>query len=286
MEALAAAGRRPEALRAYRSLELRLGDELGIEPSRRLRRLEEQTLLDEEEPFEPPLRRQPEPAFGLPARLTSFVGREHDLDEVAALLGSTRLLTLTGAGGVGKTSLVIEAARLVAPDYLDQVWLVDFSPLRDTAGVEAALSEALGVNEETGIPLRAAIIESLRTQRSLLLLDNCEHVVDAVASFVVDLLQSVPELAIMCASRRSLGVEGESVYAVEPLPLPSEGADVAELRTVASSHLLAERAAAVDPGFGITTDVARDVAALCRRLDGIPLAIELAGVEPEEHDNS
>ena len=272
MQALAAAGRRTEALRAYRSLELRLGNELGIEPSRRLRRLEEQTLLEEEQPSQ----RHPEPAFRLPARLTSFVGREHDLDEVTALLGSTRLLTLTGAGGVGKTSLAIEAARRAEPHYLDQVWLVDFSPLRDTAGVVTALSDALGVKEEPGVSLRTAIIESLRTRRSLLLLDNCEHVVDAVASLVIDLLRSAPELAIMCASRRSLGVEGESVYAVEPLQLPSEDADVAELRTVASSHLLAERAEAVVPGFRINTEVARDVATLCRRLDGIPLAIELA----------
>jgi predicted ATPase/DNA-binding SARP family transcriptional activator len=276
MEALAATGRRTDALRAYRSLELRLGSELGIEPSRQLRRLEEMILVSEEQQQQQEQTHQAEPAPRLPARLTSFVGRQADLDTVNTMLESTRLLTLTGAGGVGKTSLAVEAARREAPNYLDRVWLVDFSPLPDTSGVVTALGDALGVKEKSGVPVRAAVIESLRTQRSLLVLDNCEHVVDAVASLVVELLRSAPELSIMCTSRRSLGVEGEAVYAVEPLQLPSEDADVAELQTVASSHLLAERAAAVSPGFGITADVARDVAALSRRLDGIPLAIELA----------
>jgi predicted ATPase/DNA-binding SARP family transcriptional activator len=277
MEALAGSGRQTEALRAYRSLELRLANEVGLEPSVELRRLEERILLQQEQLERPaPQTAESNPVGSLPARLTSLVGREHDLDEIAGLLEGTRLLTLTGAGGVGKTSLAIEAVRNVAAQYSGRVWLVDFSPLRDSTGVTAAVADALGVEGESGVPLQSAIAAALGRKRILLLLDNCEHVVDAVASLVLELLQAVPELSIICASRRSLGVDGESVYGVAPLGIPPATADVGKLRDVASSRLLSQRAAAVSPGFEITIENAADVATICRRLNGIPLPIELA----------
>ena len=278
MEAMAGSGRQAEALRTFRSLQLRLADEIGLEPSVELRLLEERILLQQEQRSDEPSLPSAEakPVANLPARVTSFVGRESDLDGVARLLERTRLLTLTGPGGVGKTSLAIEAARRAVVQYSGRVWLVDFSTLGDSTGVTAAVANALGVKDEAGVPLESVIAAALRLEPSLLLFDNCEHVLDAVSSLVVELLEAVPELSIVCTSRRSLAVDGESVFEVAPLGLPPVGADVDELRATASSRLFSERTVAVSPGFELTIDNAADVAALCRRLDGIPLAIELA----------
>lgn len=279
MEAMAGSGRQAEALRVYRSLQLRLASEIGLEPSVELRLLEERILLQQEQRSDKPSLLAPEAegtVDNLPARVTSFVGREADLDEVAGLLEGTRLLTLTGPGGVGKTSLAIEAGRSAAAQYSARVWLVDFVPLGGSTGVTAAVADALSVKDEAGVPLESVIADALRLEPSLLLFDNCEHVLDAVSSLVVELLQAAPELTIVCTSRRSLGVDGESVYEVAPLGLPPVGAGIDELRTAASSRLFSERTVAVAPHFELTIDNAADVTALCRRLDGIPLAIELA----------
>lgn len=278
MEALAGSGRQAEALRTYRSLELRLADEIGLEPSSELQQMEERILLQQKERSESPRPRDSDSKRegNLPARLTSFVGREVDLDEVIRLLDGTRLLTLTGPGGVGKTSLAIEAARSVAARYPGGVWLVDLSPLRDSTRFIVTIADALGVKDESGVPLQSAIASALRGDRSVLLLDNCEHLIDPVSSFVDELLHAVPELIITCTSRRSLAMSGESVYEVAPLGLPPVGAEVGDLRGIASSRLLSDRAVAISPGFEITSENAADVATLCQRLDGIPLAIELA----------
>ena len=278
MEALAGSGRQAEALRVYRSLELRLASDVGLEPSVEMRSLEEQILLQQEQRSAEPSLRTPgtKPVGYLPSRITSFVGRETDLDEVARLLEGTRLVTLTGPGGVGKTSLAVEAARGAAARYSGRVWVVDFSPLSDPSGVTGAVADVLGVKDEQGVSLQGVIADALRLERSLLVFDNCEHVLDAVSSLVVELLHAVPELTIVCTSRRSLAVDGESVYEVAPLGLPPVGAGVEELRAAASSRLFSERTVAVSPEFELTIENAADVATLCRRLDGIPLAIELA----------
>jgi len=277
MEGLAGTGRQSEALRTYRSLELHLANEMGLEPSSELRSLEERILLQQDDLSEmPPPSDSARPESRLPARLTSLVGRERDLEEVTALLKNARLLTMTGPGGVGKTSLTIEVARGATPQYPGGVWLADLSPLNDSSRSLATIADVLSVKDESGVPLQSAIATALGRQRSLLLLDNCEHVVDAVSSIVEDLLQAVPQLTIACTSRRLLGIDGESVFEVAPLELPAAGANVDGLQDTASSRLLSERAEAVAPGFVITAENAADVATLCRRLDGIPLAIELA----------
>jgi len=278
MEAMAGSGRQAEALRTYRSLQLRLASEIGLEPSVELRNLEERILFQQEQRSAEPSLRAPgaKPVGNLPSRITSFVGREADLDEVARLLEGTRLLTLTGPGGVGKTSLAIEATRSAAAHYSGRVWLVDLSPLGDSTSATAAVADALGVKDEADVPLESVIAAALRLEPSLLLFDNCEHVLDAVSYLVVELLQAVPELTIVCTSRRSLGVDGESVYEVAPLGLPPVGAGVDELRATASSRLFSDRTVAVSSRFELTINNAADVATLCRRLDGIPLAIELA----------
>ncbi len=164
MEAMAGSGRQAEALRAYRSLQLRLADEIGLEPSVELRLLEERILLQQEQRSDKPSLPSPEAyaVNNLPARVTSFVGREADLDQVARLLEDTRLLTLTGPGGVGKTSLAIEAGRSAAAQYSGRVWLIDFSPLGDSTGVTGAVADALSVKDESGVPLESAIAAALR----------------------------------------------------------------------------------------------------------------------------
>lgn len=278
MEAMAGSGRQAEALRAYRALELLLAQEMGLEPSEELRRLEQRILLQHDEAPAGPLpltpRRRPDRA--LPVRVTSFVGRDHDLDRVDALLSENRLLTLTGPGGVGKTSLAIEAARRAATRYADRVWLVDLSSIPDASGVTAALADAVGAREESDRSGQEMIAAAVRGPASLILLDNCEHLVNAVSTLVVSVLSAVPELTILCTSRRSLSVAGESLFEVGPLALPPVGADLDEVRAAASSQLFAERAVAAAPHFGIIDDSAHDIAALCRQLDGIPLALELA----------
>lgn len=278
MEALADSGRQAEALRTYRSLKLHMANEMGLQPSSELRYLEERILLQQEERVGKPPSSDPEPQPGnnLPARLTSLVGREHDLDEVAKLLDGTRLLTLTGPGGVGKTSLGVETARGVEARYSGGVCFVDLSPVRDSTGFIDTIADALDVKVESGAQLLSAIVTVLGRDRPLLLLDNSEHMVDPVSSFVEEVLHAAPDLTIICTSRRSLTVDGEAVYEVAPLDLPAIDADINDLRHIASSRLLSDRAAAASPGFEITSENASDVAALCRRLDGIPLGIELA----------
>lgn len=177
---------------------------------------------------------------------------------------------------MGKTSLTIEAAGNLTTQYAGGAWLVDLSPLRDPTGLIVTVADALGVKAESGVPLLTAIASALGRDRSLLLLDNCEHLVDPVSSLVEELLRAAPALTIICASRRSLTVDGEAVYEVAPLDLPPVGANVDDLRRTASSRLLSDRAAAASPGFEITNENAADVTTLCRRLDGIPLAIEMA----------
>jgi predicted ATPase/DNA-binding SARP family transcriptional activator len=278
MRALAGSGRQTEALRAYRSLELRLGSDIGLAPSVELRHLEEHILLQQEPRSDELV--MPEvpagPVGHLPARLTSFVGRERDLGDIVELLGTTRLLTLTGPGGVGKTSLAIESARAVEDRYQGRVWLIDLSPLSDGVGVTSAIADVLDIKHESTGSLQSTIADVLGQARSLLLLDNCEHVIDVVSVVAVELLQAAPELTIICTSRRSVALDGESVYEVPPLGLPTTGASVDELRVVASSLLFSERAMAVSHGFDLTAENASAVATLCLRLDGIPLAIELA----------
>ena len=206
----------------------------------------------------------------LPPERTSFVGRLHELDVVATMVRSERLVTLTGVGGVGKTRLATQAAAGLLPDFLDGVWLVELAPLTDSGLVADTVASAIGAPVSPGIEPTDVVCRFLARRKALVVLDNCEHVVAAAAELVDRLAAEAPEATIMVTSREPLGVAGESVWKVPSL---SVEADTGVADALA---LFAERVARVRPGFvldGTTTLAATD---LCRRLDGIPLAIELA----------
>ena len=216
----------------------------------------------------------------LPAELTSFVGHRGELAEVRRLLAGSRLVTLTGPGGVGKTRLALRAAAGLARAFPDGVWLVRLDQLRDEALVAQAVAEALRLQDPAGCAPEAAV-EYLAGRQLLLVLDNCEHVVDAVAKLADVLLRAAAGLRVLATSRESLNIDGEMVLPVPPLPVPEEGQplSVAELAQFAAAALFAERAAQVVPGFAVTEANAAAVAGICRRLEGMPLAIELAAAQ-------
>jgi predicted ATPase/DNA-binding SARP family transcriptional activator/DNA-binding CsgD family transcriptional regulator len=218
----------------------------------------------------------------LPASSTSFVGREREIAEARRMLSMTRLLTLTGAGGSGKTRLAVEAARGLAGAYPDGVWMAEVAPLSEPGLVPQALAHALGIREQPGRPLLGTIIQALRSKELLLVMDNCEHLIQASASLAEGLLSSCPHLRILATSREPLGIGGEAVRQVGPLSLPetSNGQSTAEsLMRCEAVRLFVERARVTVPDFGLTEGNAGAVVRVCRRLDGMPLAIELAAAQ-------
>jgi predicted ATPase len=191
----------------------------------------------------------------------------------------TRLLTLTGVGGSGKTRLALEVARDLVEAYPDGTWLVQLAPLSEEVLVPKAVAEALKVPERPGEPLSETLSEVLRDKHLLLILDNCEHLIEAIASLVDLLLDSCPRLRILATSREGLGVEGEIRWVVPSLSVPKQGRRTfssEELEAYESVRLFIERARGRDPTFSLSLQNARAVAEICWRLEGIPLAIELA----------
>jgi predicted ATPase/DNA-binding CsgD family transcriptional regulator len=214
----------------------------------------------------------------LPAEPSSFVGREREAAEVRRLLGASRLLTLIGAGGAGKTRLALEVAGGLRPTCPDGVWLTELASLGDASLVVQTLADALGVSEAHGRPLVETLIAHLRGRALLLVIDNCEHLVEAVAPLVEALLRGCPMLRVLATSREPLGLRGETAWSVPPLatPHPDHLPSLDELAGYEAVRLFVERAAAVQPGFRLDERSARPVVDICYRLDGMPLAIELA----------
>jgi predicted ATPase/DNA-binding CsgD family transcriptional regulator len=212
----------------------------------------------------------------LPAELTSFVGRQRELVEIRRLLSAGRLVTLTGAGGVGKTRLALRVADQVAHTFPDDVWLIELGDLHDPALLVQTVGAVFGIRDAGEDP-PARLAEYFSNKSVLLVLDNCEHLDEACARLATELLAGAPDLRILATSRHVLSVEGERVYSVPPLAVPAvhELADAAGLDAVT---LFADRASAVSTGFTLDSDNWATVAEVCRRLDGLPLAIELAAV--------
>ena len=214
----------------------------------------------------------------LPQQLTSFIGRERELAEVRDLLANSRLLTLVGAGGIGKTRLSLQVASDVMNGYPDGVWLVELAPLSDASRVPLAVASILGVKEEAGHPVIEALVKYAKDRRLLLILDNCEHLVHACAELAKQLMHAGPHLRILASSREHLHVAGETTYSLPPLLVPDPHVEISvqSLMRCDAVRLFVDRAHAVQPGFQVTDTNARAVADICHRLDGIPLAIELA----------
>jgi predicted ATPase/class 3 adenylate cyclase len=224
----------------------------------------------------PPLRSLEAHPHNLPVQLTSFVGREEELSEVEKLLGENRLLTLSGVGGTGKTRLALQAAAEALEGYRDGVWLVELGPIGDPAMVPQAVASALGLQEQSGQPITELLTEHLRPKDLLLILDNCEHLVEAAARLADGLLRSCPELRVLATSREALGISGELPYQVPSLRVPRPEDELEALSESEAVRLFRDRAGLARPGFSLSRDNGAAVAEICRRLDGIPLALELA----------
>ena len=216
----------------------------------------------------------------LPAEVTSFVGRRRELREVKRLLTTTRLLTLTGSGGVGKTKLALRAATEMSRGFRDGAWLVLLDSVRDPLLVTQAVFSALGAQDLSSDVSLSSLADYLADKRLLLVLDNCEHLLDGCAVLASTLIAACPDLHVLATSRQALGVVGEVRMVVPPMSLPAEGEDTSVQRLLGydAVWLLSERAAAVVPGFTVDASNAEQVLLLCRKLNGIPLALELAAV--------
>ena len=227
-----------------------------------------------------PLRSLNNPALpnNLPQQATYFIGREKQVEEVKALLARTRLLTLVGAGGSGKTRLSLQVAADLLDGQGDGVWLVELAALSDPALVPQAAADVLGIRETAGKTVQQALVEALKAKRLLLILDNCEHLVGACAALAADLLRTCPGVHLLASSREPLNVTGEQTYRVPTLSLPDprQPQTPQSLSQYEAVRLFIERAQAVQPSFTVTDANAPAVAQVCWRLDGIPLAIELA----------
>ena len=226
----------------------------------------------------PPLRSLEATPNNLAQQLNSFVGREREAVEVKAMLASNRLVTLLGMGGIGKSRLSVQLGAEVMDAYADGVWLVELAPLSDPQLVAQAVASVLGVKEEAGRPVIEALVKFVLDRELLIILDNCEHVVHACAELAKQLLQAGPRLKMLASSRDPLQIAGETAYHVPTLsaPDPNKKVTLAELTRHEAVRLFIDRATASQPAFSVTEKNATAVADICHRLDGIPLAIELA----------
>jgi predicted ATPase/DNA-binding SARP family transcriptional activator len=260
------AGRQAEALGALSRLRRLLADELGIDPSPSVTRLEEQILV-----HDPALEMAPAPLGNLPAPTTSFIGRSTELADLERLIMEHRLVTVTGPGGAGKTRLATEAARGVAGSFPDGTWLVDLAQVSDPDGVPDALATVLRLAHPPSMGVVDGLARHLRPRTTLLVLDNCEHVIDAAGQLSTRLLSDAAGLRILATSRQPLSRAGEALFRLIGLATSTDDDVVPD-----GQRLFEARAAAVQPAFAIGPDNRSDVTSICRHLDGLPLAIELA----------
>lgn len=266
-------GRQADALDTYRQMRERLVEELGVDPGPSLREVH-QRILDGEpipelvrRPTNAPAPQPPvdtRPHAELPRRATSFIGREQEVQRATAALREGPLVTLTGVGGVGKTRLALEAATRDQERFDDGVWICELAPIDRGSAVTHTVAAALRLQQQQGLGIEDTVIDYLRTRNLLLIVDNCEHVLDAAAELLDQIARHCPRVSILATSREPLGVDGERILPVPPLTVEH------------AATLFADRARAARPDFDIDHEPVGAVAEICRRLDGLPLAIELA----------
>jgi predicted ATPase/DNA-binding SARP family transcriptional activator len=280
IKALAGVGRQAEALAEYERMRARLADELGVDPSAELREIHLAVLRGAATATA-----SAAPRTNLRAQLTSFVGRDDEVARIGKLLDEGRLVTLVGPGGAGKTRLAVEAAAVLVDGVPDGIWFVELASVTDAADVPQTVLGSLGLRESylleqpTKLTPRDAmsrLLDGLGDKRAVVVLDNCEHLIDATAELTDQLLAQCRALRVVTTSREPLGIFGESLIVVPPLGQPAPEAPAAEALEYPAVRLFADRAAAVRPDFGIDDSNARAVIEIVRRLDGLPLAIELA----------
>ena len=281
MKLYAGSGQKAAALRQYDICRQVLADELGIQPSEELIQLHERikagefigagvpvTAIDEKE----------EPVHNLPRQLTSFIGREAEIQQVILLLEGAPQVTVIGHGGIGKTRLAIEVSRAVLDHFPDGVWLVDLAPLSDPEKVPQTAARAVGIPVDSGSQALEALLGYIGPRQMLLVLDNCEHLIEACAQLAEAVLKQCPQVTILATSREPLGSMGESVYYLPSLPVPDieESHEFDQLSQIEAIELFVSRACAVQSQFALNPHNASNVARVCAQMDGIPLAIELA----------
>lgn len=281
MLALYRSDRQGDALRAYQTARKMLGEELGIEPSPELRRLEEEILFQS-----PSLQLAREPVatpHNLPERVSSFLGRSQQIAQVVAMLSTVREVTLTGPGGVGKTSLAIEIARTLLASHRDGVWLVDLAAVQEPGLTAQTVADVVGVSEPQQARLLPALLDHLKARQVLLILDNCEHLVEESAGLTDTLLEGASGVTVLATSRESLQTHGETIWPVPPLPVPSVGRSAPwaaeEALGFDAVRLFEARARAASSDFVLVDANAQAVVEICQSLDGIPLALELAAAQ-------
>ncbi|WP_405070381.1 tetratricopeptide repeat protein [Kribbella sp. NBC_01510] len=270
----AAMGRSSEALAQYERLRQELRTTYGTDPDPETQRVYRDLLTGSIEVEEPPA----QPRHNLVPALTSFVGREREIADVHKLLERGRLVTLTGVGGAGKTRLAEEAARRLLNSYADGIWIADLVPVADPRLVPDTVAAALGLDPAAGSDSLRTLITRLAPRNLLLVLDSCEHLLAACAGLASAVLRSCPGVTVLATSREPLHTPGEVTFRVPSLelPEPEDAGDLGRLGTLASVRLFVDRAQDVRPGFVLDTDNAAPIVEICRRLDGIPLALELA----------
>ncbi|MGY1773276.1 BTAD domain-containing putative transcriptional regulator [Blastococcus sp. SYSU D00813] len=258
MRALYATGRQADALAAFHDLRARLDDDLGVEPAAAAQALYRRILV-----HDPALATGPRQG-NLPRRASGFVGRDREVDRVLAALRAGPVVTLTGVGGTGKTRLAVEVAARDGPRFADGAWLCELATLPDGSPVGHAVAAVLRVQQRPGLTIEQTVVEYLRSRSALLVVDNCEHVLDPVSRLVAAVVAQCPRVVVLATSREPLGVEGEQLWPVPPLPADD------------AATLFLQRARAVSPDLRLDAADAEAVAAICARLDGLPLGIELA----------